>query len=62
MSLLIDLYALTVCFFFNSFIIFGFTGSSSLLCLSLVVSSGDYSLVVVNELLIVATSLVDHEL
>ena len=49
-------------FFFNSFIIFGFTGSSSLLCLSLVVSSGDYSLVVVNELLIVATSLVDHEL
>ena len=49
-------------FFFNSFIIFGFTGSSSLLCLSLVMSSRDYPLVVVNELLIVATSLVDHEL
>ena len=43
------------------FIIFGFNGSSSLLHLSLLVLSGDYSLVVVHELLIVVTSLVHHK-
>ena len=54
------MYALTV-FKKFLFVIFGFNGSSLLIHLSLLVLSGDYSLVVVHELLIVVTSLVDHK-
>ena len=50
-----------VCFFFF-LTTFGFTGSSSLVGLSLVVWSGGYSLVVVHELLIAVTFTVEHEL